>query len=75
MSKTINTSALAERFKELREGESFFVPGVKPHDLMPLRKAVKVRGVGISIRSVNPDPKNGKTGVRVWRLRGEYDQL
>lgn len=75
MSKTINTTKLADDFKQLPPGGSFFVPGVKPHDLISLRRAVRSRNVGISIRSVNPDPKYGKAGVRVWRLKGEYDEL
>lgn len=64
-----------EKFKNMRPGQSFFVPGASKRDVDKLRKPFIQAGLGYASRQVDCDEIYQTAGVRVWRLHGEYDEL
>jgi len=66
---------ILEGFARLRVGASIFVKGATRADVESIRQPLVAMGVGVRIVRVENDAVHGCAGVRLWRKRGEYDEL
>lgn len=62
-------------FARLRIGASIFIQGVSRADVESIRQPLVAMGVGVRIVKTNCDTVHGCAGVRLWRKKGEYDEL
>lgn len=68
-------AAYVDKLCRMRIGDSCFFAGLKPKDVEFLRRPAVTAGIGLTIREVEVDEIHLTAGVRVWRERGEYDEL
>jgi hypothetical protein len=66
---------ILDGFARLRVGASIFIPGVSRADIETIRQPLIGMGVGVRIVKTDCDPRHGCAGVRLWRKKGEYDEL
>lgn len=66
---------ILDDFARLRVGASIFIQGVTRADVESIRQPLISMGVGVRIVKTDCDPKHGCAGVRLWRKKGEYDEL
>jgi hypothetical protein len=53
-------------FESLGDGESFFIPTLKPNDMVNVVMS-RARAAGVKVRAY-PTTHNQVLGVRVWRI-------
>lgn len=66
---------IVDAFARLRIGASVFIKGVSRADVECIRQPLVAMGVGVSIVKTDCDSVHGCAGVRLWRKKGEYDEL
>ena len=66
---------IIDGFARLRIGASIFIKGVSRADVECIRQPLVSMGIGVRIVKVGCDTVHGCAGVRLWRKKGEYDEL
>lgn len=66
---------LLDKFAAMKPGQSFFVAGASRHQLRFFTVAAQKQGLGCAVRDTACDEIYQTKGVRVWRQKGEYDEL